>query len=247
MPSAPFLNRFRNFPTNAKLRVLVVASLVCFSLYGLYSLNTVWEVKVDGPYYRDIIRGKDLLADVMPPPAYLVEAYLCAVQMGDSEGEELEREIAAFARHKAAYLERQAYWERTLPEGELRTAFLRDSRAPGLRMLEAVERGLIPALRAGDKAAALRLLHGPVRRDYEEHRSRIDQVTAIAAARHKEEEARAGQAVTSRTWGQALLGLFLIGSLIVASRYVFRFLEERIQSLIGGRKALSAAGRAGGA
>ena len=33
-------------------------------------------VKVNGPIYREIVRGKDLVADILPPPEYIIETYL---------------------------------------------------------------------------------------------------------------------------------------------------------------------------
>ena len=49
------------------LGVLVVGMLV----FGAWSFRTLGQVEVNGPIYRDIVRGKDLVADVLPPPATL--------------------------------------------------------------------------------------------------------------------------------------------------------------------------------
>ena len=44
--------------------------------------RVVSTVKVSGPLYADIIRGKDLVADILPPPEYIIESYLVAYQAG---------------------------------------------------------------------------------------------------------------------------------------------------------------------
>jgi hypothetical protein len=98
-------------------------------------------------------------------------------------------------------------------------------------MLNAVENEVIPALRTGDRTAARELLRGPVRREYQAHRARIDKVTALAVARYKEDEARAGQAVSSRTWGQALLGLILVAALFAGGRRITAMLEDCVRRL----------------
>ena len=46
------------------------AALVSTSLYALK------ELKVGGPLYSDIKLGNDLIADILPPPEYVIEAYL---------------------------------------------------------------------------------------------------------------------------------------------------------------------------
>jgi methyl-accepting chemotaxis protein len=33
---------------------------------------------VNGPVYQEIVNGKDLIADILPPPLYIVESYMLA-------------------------------------------------------------------------------------------------------------------------------------------------------------------------
>ena len=50
------------------------------------------EPKVNGPVYQRIVQGKDLSADVLPPPEYIIESYLVTLQM---ERMEDKAELAA--------------------------------------------------------------------------------------------------------------------------------------------------------
>ena len=36
----------------------------------------LWKLSVGGPVYEQIVLGKDLVADILPPPEYVIEAYL---------------------------------------------------------------------------------------------------------------------------------------------------------------------------
>ena len=48
------------------------------------SLNRdINEVKVNGPLYRQIVEGKDLIADILPPPEYIIESYLTAYELAE--------------------------------------------------------------------------------------------------------------------------------------------------------------------
>ena len=57
----------------AGLAALTVGGLLVFA-------TTAWllvqRVQVTGPIYQDIIDDKDLLADILPPPAYIIESQL---------------------------------------------------------------------------------------------------------------------------------------------------------------------------
>ena len=62
--------------------------LVGVFLSGLVLSNvTHWivqaKLQVNGPMYRRIIQGKDIVADVLPPPEYIIESYLVLLQIMD--------------------------------------------------------------------------------------------------------------------------------------------------------------------
>ena len=51
-------------------------SLAGFVLFGIIATVTLNELKIAGPRYQKISLGKDLIADVVPPPQFLVESFL---------------------------------------------------------------------------------------------------------------------------------------------------------------------------
>ena len=53
--------------------IAVCAGVVSLALIGRYALM---KLEVSGPVYTQISTNKDLLADILPPPAYVIEAYL---------------------------------------------------------------------------------------------------------------------------------------------------------------------------
>ncbi|MDB5047336.1 MAG: putative methyl-accepting chemotaxis protein [Fibrobacteres bacterium] len=217
---------FRNSRTVVKLGSLAMVFLLSFCLYGLYCINTVKEVKINGPYYKRIVEGKDVIADILPPPEYLIEAYLTAFQMFHNRNPgDLAALIAQSGRLKAEYLARHAYWEAALREDALKKGLVRDSYAPAQRMLEAIDGEFIPAIKAGDNAKAESILDEKIQPAYREHRGYIDKVVELAKKRNQDDEARAAVAVDSRTYGQIALGLFLFFLLSIYSSYVIQQVE----------------------
>ena len=60
------------------LTCLFVAGVACFSFVAYSTLNTV---KVNGPLYTKIVDVKDLVADILPPPEYVIETYLTCKEL----------------------------------------------------------------------------------------------------------------------------------------------------------------------
>ena len=62
-----------NLSIRSKLLLLAGVFALGFLIFGAFSYSTLKLAKVHGPYYRQIVMNKDLLADVLPPPNYQIE------------------------------------------------------------------------------------------------------------------------------------------------------------------------------
>ncbi len=72
--------------------------------------------------------GKDVVADILPPPEYIVESYLTALQIVDAlesgRTAEVTSRIERLEKLRAEYDSRHEYWEKNLTETELRQLLL---------------------------------------------------------------------------------------------------------------------------
>lgn len=74
------------------------------------------RLKVNGPIYEQVINGKDLVADILPPPLFVVEAHMLALEAGDFP-EVAAANAAKIAKLERNYEDRRAYWQSSsLPE-----------------------------------------------------------------------------------------------------------------------------------
>ena len=73
----------KDLSVKIKLFALVGIFVVGLMARAAFSYRTMNLVKVNGPYYQRIVQGKDLIADILPPPEYIIEAYLVVLQMAD--------------------------------------------------------------------------------------------------------------------------------------------------------------------
>lgn len=140
---------FTRLSIKLKVTVLISCALVGLMVYAWHAQATVQKVRINGPVYQEIIQGKDLLADILPPPEYLVESYLLAFQMIGVQDRTHLLSLVERGRKLAEEFEaRYAYWAKALPDGQAKTLLTERAYAPGRAFLTVFTNELVPALMA---------------------------------------------------------------------------------------------------
>ena len=76
---------FQQLGIQFKLLIPLAIFILAFGGFGLLARRLVHQVRVGSPLYLSILEGKDLLADVLPPPCYVVESYQLVLQLALTE------------------------------------------------------------------------------------------------------------------------------------------------------------------
>ena len=169
-------------------KILGAVVVVGYLASLLASHYTVQVLTVGGPIFDKIALGKDLVADVLPPPAYLIESYLEATMVIEGQLEsklspDVKREIADHRERlktlQADYESRHEFWRKQTLEPKLKSTLLKASYEPGKRFWQIVNDQFLPALARGDITEAQRL-YGQVSEAYRDHRKAIDTVVELA-------------------------------------------------------------------
>jgi methyl-accepting chemotaxis protein len=147
------------------------AAVVSTSLYALK------ELKVGGPLYSDIKLGNDLIADILPPPEYVIEAYLEAT-LAMREPDQLAAHDERLVQLRKDYDERKAFWVSSSLSPDLKTALVLKSDAEVQKFWKASDQ-LLPALKAKDAAASERA-YAELKDAYTAHRAVIDSIVESA-------------------------------------------------------------------
>ncbi|CAL80270.1 putative methyl-accepting chemotaxis receptor/sensory transducer [Bradyrhizobium sp. ORS 278] len=163
-----------------KMRLSISALIAVFGLvlalgFGAVVLTSAYalrELKVGGPLYSKIKLGNDLVADILPPPEYVIEAYLEATLVLRNP-KNLDAHAAKLAQLKKDYDDRKAFWIGSTLEPDLKSLLVEKSDAEVRKFWQAAEAELIPALRAGDTAKA-DTAYARLRDAYAAHRAVID-------------------------------------------------------------------------
>lgn len=141
------------------------------------SLYALRELKVGGPLYSDIKLGNDLIADILPPPEYVIEAYLEAT-LAMREPDQLATHGERLVQLRKDYDERKAFWVASSLSAGLKTALVSKSDAEVQKFWKASDQ-LLPALKAKDAAASERA-YAQLKGAYTAHRAVIDSIVESA-------------------------------------------------------------------
>jgi len=193
------------------LAVTVAGLLALFAL----SLATIDKVKVNGGLYRSIVNGKDLAADILPPPAYIIESYLTLHLVFDSnDPAERQKFLEDFKKLKKDFDGSHEHWKKDLPEGEIKKVLMQDVYAPATVFYDIALNQYFPALMSGDKAKAENLLAHPLKENYQKHREQVDRLVKLVDDYCKQSEAKA--AATLKT-ANIIMYLVTFAILVVAT------------------------------
>ncbi|WP_333875023.1 methyl-accepting chemotaxis protein [Methylobacter sp.] len=228
------LNKLKNSGLlTIKMRFTIILStlIIGFSLFGFATFKAMNTLNVNGPIYQRIIQGKDIIADVLPPPEYIIESYLVALQLPQAANStETSALIARFQTLKIEYESRHGYWLGQTLEQELNTPLLQASYQAAQDFYNEADHYFLPAIQAGDHNASQASLQ-KMRTAYEQHRSAIDKVVQLATARNLKDETQAQDTIY---WYEIFLVGIFIFSVVMAA--VFTVLISR--SIIGSLKTV---------
>ncbi|KQT12850.1 MAG: methyl-accepting chemotaxis protein [Bradyrhizobium sp.] len=182
------------------------------------SLYTLKELKVGGPLYSDIKLGNDLIADILPPPEYIIEAYLEAT-LAMREPDQLAAHGERLVQLRKDYDERKAFWVSSSLTEDLKTTLVSKSDEQVQKFWKASDQ-LLPALKAKDAAASERI-YAQLKDAYTAHRAVIDSIVESANKRNAAMEKLAADRDSSMLYillgvSVAVLGFIAAGLLGVA-------------------------------
>jgi len=199
---------FKNLTIKIRFMLILGTLVIGFSLFGIATFKAMTTLNVNGPVYQRIAQGKDIIADVLPPPEYIIESYMVALQLTVAEDfYDLKTQalVSRFKKLRSAYDARHSFWLTQPLDQELHDLLLERSYLPAQAFYAEAEQRFLPAIQAGDRDGALAGFQ-EMRRSYDQHRVVIDELLRYTAARNAEDE-RQAQAMTGR-YNIGLLGIF---------------------------------------
>jgi methyl-accepting chemotaxis protein len=184
-----------------------LGAVIATSVYGLAQL------KVGGPLYNQIKLGNDLIADILPPPEYVIEAYLEAT-LALHDPAQLAAHRDRLAQLKKEYDERREFWIKSDLDPALKAKLVEKSDHEVQRFWSALQDGMLPALARGDSAAAAKA-YAEITARYTAHRAIIDDIVKQTNDQNGATEVAATERVSTFTlvlWSVSAVVFLVIGA-----------------------------------
>ena len=222
------MSLFSNINIGKKLILLLSTFIVGYAIFSYVSFSTLNALQIHGKLYNQIVMSKDLIADVLPPPGYIIESYLDVLQVVDeTEPAKMDYFFKELKRLENDYNERHKFWinEPLLEQGTLRDAMLKGAYNPAIKFYNVIFSQFIPALQSGNREYAKKLVQSELKTLYEAHRKSVDQVVLGATEKYQNVEILADTTVQHDTKilftiAFAVIAIAVILSLIIRSSIV---------------------------
>jgi methyl-accepting chemotaxis protein len=223
--------KFTSLTLKAKIYLLVGAGFLGMALMAGTGYRAVHSVRLDGPVMTPVMQGKDLVADILPPPEYLIEAYSVTLEMLTSpDRAAIAPLVERGVRLGKEYRERQAYWDANLKSPEL-LAKLHATQEAGLRFLAVRDSEFVPAVEAGNRSRAEEIFRAKLAPAYFAHRVAIDTLVATAAGANGPIAEAAEAALRVRMIQIVVVGVVLLLAMCVFGYYMRKSATDPFQKL----------------
>lgn len=193
--------------------LMLGALVIGFIVFGLVSLTLMERLKVKGPLYENVVLGKDLIADILPPPAYILEAnlttYELAANLNANDRALLNKRLQQL---EADFQSRADYWRKQALPKEISQLLLQDSFDSGVQFFKMTNTEFKVALDSGDAKQIQDSLR-KMKVVYDTHRAAIDKIVKLANTYNEQQESIAHHDISS---GRVWLLVIFVGSVLCA-------------------------------
>ncbi|MFO1260378.1 MAG: HAMP domain-containing methyl-accepting chemotaxis protein [Sphingomonadaceae bacterium] len=199
--------------------IFLVLMLVAIAIGG----ERINEIRMGGPIQTNTQHASDLIADILPPPEYVIEPYL--------EASLLARDPSSYSLHaqrlqklRADYDARHTYWLETHFDPALQKRITQDTHEPAMKFWNTLDTEFLPAAQAGDQAK-IDLAFADLTAAYEMHREKVDMTVQEALDYQQKLKRNADNNLATTltllvSLAAALVGLFVLFSMFIHGRVV---------------------------
>lgn len=230
----------QHLKVRSKLILMMVIVALGLIISGFVSYLLIQKIRIGGTYYNELLQSKDLVADILPPPIFIIESYLLAFQEA-SEKNPIERDhlIQKSKSLQKQYYEVHAKWVDLLPDNYLKELITKKSNEFVIDFFSIWEHQFVPALMDGNLDEANKILMGPLTQKFNSHQEVIDEVVGLASESYQKLTAESKEYYASTrvtAWGSWGLTLILSAWL---TWIILDSLIKRLQSITSGLESIS--------
>lgn len=165
-----------NLPLGKFLRVISLMVFVVLLIVGGVGIAALQKVSSAASLMG---QGKDVVADILPPPLYVIEAQLIAYDIASATVEQRPRLIEKLHQLKKEYDVRNKFWTESDLDAGVKQKLLGDQRHNADLFWAELDKNFLPAV-AAQEQAALEASLKQMRQHYEAHRAGVEETVGVA-------------------------------------------------------------------
>ncbi|MDQ1883639.1 methyl-accepting chemotaxis protein [Aeromonas salmonicida] len=146
------------------LGILVVITLILISFLGFYSVKSAADKMGE---------GKDLVADILPPPLYLIESQLLVYSLLNAKADERDGILQSLATLEQDFNARIRFWQKSTLDEKVKNSLLGEQIIQGNRFWQLLDSKFTPAIKQGDMTQAT-TISSELYSIYKAHRVGVD-------------------------------------------------------------------------
>jgi len=170
----------KNISVARKFVILIV--LVFVGMTGLFSISTytITKSSIGSATYQSIDRSKDLLADILPPPLYVIETYLDALQLISTHDAAVQEKLyGSIAQHKKDFLQQYNRWHASDIDPQIKQILDQELYPTGSAVFEIIESKVKPAVKGNNRLEAETVTDSQLTPAYHKHREVVVKLATL--------------------------------------------------------------------
>lgn len=178
-----------------EIRKLVTGSALV--MIALMMLGVVWgtirihEIRIGGPIQTNMQNASDLIADILPPPAYVIEPYLEAARLARDPAS-IDTYVIQLKKLRADYDARHDYWKGNAFDPVLYERITRATHDSAMQFWDTLDNKFLPAVRSGNPEA-IDLAFWELSTAYDAHKQTVVNTVQLAISYQERLKAHASK------------------------------------------------------
>jgi len=223
---------------------IMILLMIAGVIWGSLRIN---EIRMGGPIQTNTQYASDLIADILPPPEYVIEPYLEAAMLA-REPHSFDLHAKRLEKLRIDYDERHRFWLVTDFDETLQERVIKHTHEPAMQFWGLLDSDFLPAVRTGDHVV-IDQAFDRLTVAYEAHRKAIDKTVEMATAYQHQLKSRAKERLHTTMVILGVLVASLFG-LVFAFSALVRFrvlapiakLAEQMKAMASGDMDFSRSG-----
>lgn len=195
------------------LIILITIAIVIAAL-------VVGQIRFGGPLYRDNALQDELLADVLPPPLFVVEPFMLTEAVKDSGGTNADA-LKRLQEERDNFVSRKAYWAKAALPEELRPQVGATIKSAD-NFWQAIDTHFLPAARRHDTDAMAAIRDGELTQIYNAQRGETQRLVEMSNKYRSAMQARSSWIVEVALAATVALALLILAAIHFAGRFIRR-------------------------